>query len=437
MQHTLSSLLIVALTTIGAAAQESANWTQWRGPLATGESPSGNPPVSWSETKNVRWKRALPGKGHSSPIVCGERIFLTSAEPFGGKFEPQYSGAPGAHDNVPVSQRHRFLVIAVDRTSGKIVWQQSVKETVPHEGGHHTGSQASASPVMDAQHVYASFGSHGLYCLDHGGKTVWTKTLGKMNTKHGHGEGASPALFGNTLVVNWDHEGGSFIVALDSATGEERWRVERDEPTSWTSPIIVEHAGQPQAIVCGTQRVRGYDLKSGQILWKCGGLSANVVATPIYADGMLFAASSYDTRALLAINLNGASGDLTDTDHVVWSRVHGTPYVPSPVLYRDALYFLRHYQGIMTRVDAKTGAERGDPMRLGEIRNVFASPVAAAGRIYITDLDGTTQVISHDQFPRVLSVNRLDDSFSASAAIVGDELFLRGEKNLYSLRATP
>jgi outer membrane protein assembly factor BamB len=237
----------------------------------------------------------------------------------------------------------------------------------------------------------------------------------------------------DTLIVNWDHEGSSFLVALDKRTGQERWKVKRNEVTSWATPIIVSHAGKTQVIVSGTSRVRGYDLANGKVLWECGGLSSNIVASPVAADGMVFAGSSYDTRALVAIRLDGAKGDITGTNRVAWSRNRSTPYVPSPLLYGDALYFLGHYQGVLTRVNAKTGEDRPGTFRLAGIQDVYASPVGAAGRVYITDRDGTTLVLSHAEKPKVLAENQLDDTFNASAAIAGRELFLRGERWLYCL----
>ena len=381
----------------------------------------------------MRWKLKLPGLGHSTPVVWSDRIFLTSAVPVGDELPPKFSGRPGAHDNIPVTRRHQFLVIAAKRADGQIAWQMKVNEALPHEGGHYTTSLASASPVTDGEHLIAYFGSYGLYCLDFDGKVLWRKHLGLMHSKHGHGEGSSPALFGNIVVVNWDHEEQSFIVALDKRSGVELWREPRDEVTSWASPLIVTHQGRQQVIVCGTTRVRGYHLQTGEVIWECGGLSANVVATPVAANGMVYVGSSYEMRSMLAIKLDGAAGDITHTDQVVWRRGDRTPYVPSPLLYGDHLYFLRHYQGILTRVEAQTGYEPTGPFRLGNLRDVYASPVAAAKRIYITDLDGVTQVISNDEIPRVLAVNRLDDSFSASAAIAGDEFFLRGREFLYCL----
>jgi outer membrane protein assembly factor BamB len=428
--------LIVLLCVTSAHAQDQRaedNWPTWRGPFGTGVGPHADPPVEWDEETNVRWKTALPGLGHSSPVVWGDRIFLTTAIPVGDALPPRASRAPGAHDNLPVTHKQQFVVLAMDRRDGSIAWQQPVHEELPHEGWHYTGSVASISPVTDGRRVIASFGSYGVYCLDVDGNVMWERQLGKLQIKHGHGESSTPALYGETVIVNWDQEQGSFIVALDAATGGEKWRQPRDEETSWSSPIVIEYDGQPQTVVSGTTRIRGYDLETGRVLWECGGLSSNVVASPVFGDGMVFAGSSYETRSLLAIRLDGTRGDVTGTKQVAWSRNDRTPYVPSPLLYDGALYFLYHYQGVLSRVEAQTGKEPTGPFRLPEITDVYSSPVAAAGRIYITDRDGTTLVMSAGKNPRALARNRLDDTFSASAALVGPEMYLRGEKALYCL----
>ena len=439
-RHALCLIGIFWFTATMAAANErdqhdgaESNWPQWRGPLGTGVAPNADPPVEWSETKNIRWKVALPGKGHSTPIVWRDRIYLTTAVPYGEKLPPKHSTAPGTHDGVPVTQRHEFVVLAINRGDGKIVWQKTVNKKLPHEGGHYTGSLASNSMVTDGEHLFAFFGSHGLYCLDMHGEVKWQKQFGEMQTKHGHGESISPALYGDTVVINWDHDGPCYVVAFDKRTGQQLWKVDREEDTSWSSPIIIEHEDKPLLIVAGTNRVRGYDLANGKVVWECGGLSSNVVATPVYADGMLFAGSSYEKRSLLAIRLDRAKGDITGSDRVAWSRSRGTPYVPSPLLYGDSLYFLTHYQGILTRVTAQTGEDRPGPIRLGGIGNVYASPVAASRRVYVSDLDGNTMVLSHEDKPRELALNHLNDVFAASAAIVGCELFLRGERFLYCI----
>jgi outer membrane protein assembly factor BamB len=420
---------------VGGSADRE--WPQWRGPLGTGVAPHADPPVEWSEDRNVRWKVELPGRGHSTPIVWGDRIFLTAAVPHGEALKPATGERRGAHDNAPLTHRHEFVVLAVDRRDGRVQWKRTVNDGVPAEAGHRTGSLASHSPVTDGEHLFAYFGSRGLYALDLDGNPRWQVDLGEMETLHGHGEGSSPALAGETLVVNWDHEGQSFLAAFDKRTGAERWRVEREEVTSWATPIIVEHGGRRQIVTSGTRRVRGYDLATGEVIWECGGLSHNVVASPVAGDGMVFAGSSYEKQALLAIRLDGAKGDITGTDQVVWTRAHGAPYVPSPLLYGGWLYFLHHYQGILSRVGAGSGQERPATRRLPGIGNVYASPVGAAGRVYVTDLEGTTLVMSHGDGTEVLAVNRLDDRFSASAAIAGRDLFLRGERHLYCLAAPP
>jgi len=411
-------------------------WPAWRGPLATGEAPLSQPPTTWSESENLRWKARLPGRGHGSPIVWGNRVFVTTAIPVGDELPSRSTKAPGAHDNIPVSRRQQFAALAIDRETGTVVWQRVLREAFPHDGGgHYTGSLASQSPVTDGTRLYVSFGSEGIFALDWQGAVVWERDLGKMYPVHGHGEGSSPAVWRDLLFVNWDHEPESFLVALDSGTGEERWRVARDEITSWGSPVIIDHRGEPQLVVSGTRRIRAYRPETGELIWECGGLSTNVVASPVAGDGFLFAGSSYDTKAFLAIRLEGARGDLTGGEQVVWSRNRATPYVPSPLLAGGTLFFLHHYQGVLIGVDPRTGEDRPGAFRLPGMTDVYASPVAAAGRIYITDRDGTTVVYQQGERPKFVAENRLEDRFSASAAMAGREFFLRGERWLYCLEA--
>lgn len=415
------------------AASSEAHWPRWRGPLDTGEGPRANPPIEWSPDKNIRWKLAIPGHGHSTPVIWGDRLYLTTAIPIGKKLDPTYSGREGAHNNLPITNRQEFAVIAISRSKGKIDWQKTVHREIPHEGAHESASLASNSPITDGARVYAYFGSRGLFCLGAEGKLLWKKQFGKKHTKHGHGEGASPTLHGDTLIVNWDHQEQSFLTALNKRTGQEIWKKQRDELTSWATPIVVNHDGRRQVIVPGTGRLRAYDLKTGDVIWECGGLSANICASPVAADGMVFAGSSYVKRGFIAVNLAGARGDITGTDNVAWTRVRGTPYVPSPLLYRDSLYFFNHYQNVLTRMNARTGKDDPGAMRLPGIGNIYASPVAARGRIYITDLDGSTLVMSADPEPKLLFLNHLNDSFAASPALAENELFLRGAKHLYCI----
>ena len=427
------ALILLPLQAAEGEPAGEGHWPQWRGPLGTGVAPQGDPPVEWAEDRNVRWKLPLPGSGHGTPVIWGDRIFLTTAIPYGDVVDGTYPEDHGAHDNVAPNRRLHFVVLAVDREAGKILWQRTVHSGSPHEGTHTTGSWASASPVTDGEHLFASFGSQGLYALTPDGEPVWHKDLGDMRIRHSHGEGSSPALHGNTLVINWDHQGDSFVVALDKATGRERWRSDRDEITSWSSPLIVQHRGKAQVVIAATGRVRGYDLKTGRLLWQCGGLSRNVVASPVAAGGYVYVANSYDAQVMMAIRLEVAKGDITGTDAVAWTLHRHTPYVPSPLLYEGQLFFVKHLQSFLSAVDAKTGKVLFGPARLPVPQMIFASPVGAADRIYVAGRGGVTTVLKRSNRFEVLAVNRLEDSFSASPAVAGDALYLRGERYLYRL----
>jgi len=402
--------------------------------MANGVGPQANPPIHWSETNNVRWKIPVPGKAHSSPIVFGDSVYVLSAVPVGKAEKPVYDDAPGVHDSVPVTHRHQFVVFAINRRDGTVSWKKVLREEWPHEGGHVTGSLASSSPVTDGERLYVFFGSRGLYCLDLNGELKWSKDLGRMHTLHAHGEGSSPVLHGDTLIVCWDQEADSFLYAFDKRTGKQLWKVPRDEKTAWSTPLVVEHEGKAQVIVSATKRVRGYDLATGAQLWECAGLTDNVVSSPVHTDGVVIAGNSYYSQAMLAIRLAGAKGDITGTTNVLWKLNRMTPYVSSPLLYDDTLYFLRHNQNILLRLEPLTGKPRGEALRLEGINDfIFASPVAAAGRIYVTSRDGVTVVLRHDKENATLAVNKLEDSFSASPALVDRELYLRGERFLYCI----
>jgi outer membrane protein assembly factor BamB len=423
---------VMALAALSPAAggEATAKWPWWRGPLGNGTSPDGDPPVRWSEQENVRFKVPIDGDGLATPIVWDDRIYVLSALSLDGGDEETHPAPESSEKALP---KQRFLVTAYDRHDGSVAWQRVADERVPHEGHHLESAWANASPVTDGERLYAHFGSAGTYAYTLEGDLVWEVDLGDMTTRLGYGEGSSPALHGDTLVVNWDHEGDSFVVALDKNTGEERWRRDRPgEPTSWSTPVIHEHEGRVQVIVAAHGRTRAYDIRNGDVLWSLSGLGLNVIPTPIYDSGILYLASGKrDYPRMLAVDLHGARGNLDGTDAVLWTRDRDTPYVSTPLLYRGQLYFFKHVRSILTSVDAKTG-ETLFSERLG-LGRVFASPVAAAGRIYLFGREGEALVLRPGPKLEILAKNTLDDGFDASPAIVGGDLYLRGRRFLYAV----
>jgi outer membrane protein assembly factor BamB len=430
--------LFGSLISADKPADDDKNWTQWRGPLGTGVSPGGNPAIEWSETKNVRWKVAIPGRGHSTPIIWEDQMFLTTAIESG-------PGAAARNQNVgqqrqrrgPPSTRaaniYKFVVLAMNRQDGRILWQRTVHEERPQEATHEFGSWASNSAVTDGEHVYAYFGSHGLYCLDMKGNLKWERDFGQMSKRMEFGEGSSPVLYGDKIIVLWDHEGDSFVVALDKKTGRDIWKVDRDEGSSWSTPLVVEVNGKSQVVTSATKLVRSYDLDTGNLIWECSGMTANVIPMPVYADGLLYVMSGFRGYALLAIRIADAKGDITDSDVIVWKHDRDTPYTPSPLLVNSRLYFLRSNNGIISCFDAKTGKPLYGKQRLEGMGNVFTSPVAAQDRIYIMGQNGTTYVVKEGPEFEILAKNSLDDQFHASPVIIGDLMYLRGFENIYCI----
>jgi outer membrane protein assembly factor BamB len=440
-----AALSALALVGAGASSQPSASrstaareagarfWPQWRGPLGTGEAPSARPPIEWSEAKNVRWKVEVPGRGKSTPVVWGDLVFVTTALPSVKPAAPGATSVGSSHPAVRAAETPiEFVVFAFSRADGKPRWRRTVREELPHEGTHQDGTYASGSVLTDGARVYAFFGSRGLYAFDMQGAPQWEKDLGRMQTRNAFGEGASPALHGDTLVVNWDHEGSDFIVALDSRTGREKWRRQRDEPTTWATPHIAVHGGKAQVVVNGRNRVVSYDLVSGEPLWQAPGLTENVIPSPVSGDGMVFAMSGFRGNVARAIDLGLARGEVSAAPALVWSYERDTPYVPSPLLYRGGLYFLKSNSGVLTQLDAKTGTVRYTH-RLEATPNVYASPVAADGRVYVVGREGSTVVLSAGPEPKVLATNALDESTDASLALVDSEIYLRGSKHLYRI----
>jgi outer membrane protein assembly factor BamB len=428
MALTLSLALVAPMRAADADGQ--AYWPQWRGPFATGASDRADPPVEWSETKNVRWKVEIPGRGSASPVVWGDRIFLLTAVPKDGDAAAAHQPLGG----VKPRGLHRYVVLALDRKTGKIVWEQTAREAVPSEAAHQdNGTWASSSAVTDGELVIASFESQGIYAYDMSGKLVWQKDLGDKRMRNEFGEGSTPALHGRYLIVVWDHQGESFVVALDKRTGDEIWRMKRDEIDSWATPLVVEHEGRAQVVTAGMNRLRSYDLETGKIVWESAGVTMNPIPSPVAADGMVFVTSGFRGNSLKAIRLGDAKGEVTGSPALAWSLDRDTPYVPSPLLYRGVLYILKTNSGVLSAFDAKTGTPRYQVQRIEGVPNVFASPVGAAGRVYVVGREGTTAVIKDGPSFEMIGTNTLDDHFDASPALVDREMFLRGTKYLYCL----
>jgi len=472
----LRTALIIGLAVVPALSasaadvesEQASHWHQWRGPLANGVAPHGDPPVEWGEDKNVRWKVELPGQGTSTPIIWDNKILILTAiktdqkpetadaenpEAEAEKAETKSAdekaddagesrprrrgrfgrrGGRGRFGSTQPTNIHEFVVLCLDRSTGDVLWQHTAREELPHEGHHRDHGFASGSPTTDGQLLYASFGSRGIFCYTLDGEPRWDRDLGDMRTRNGFGEGASPTLIGDKLIVNWDHEGEDFVAALDANTGETRWQVDRDEPTGWSTPLAVEYDGKTQVVVNGTNRVKAYDLESGEVLWECGGQTVNAIPSPVTANGLVFCMSGFRGSAAFAIPA-GSSGDLTETEEYLWRHSGGTPYVPSPLLSGDLLYFTKGNAAVLNVLDARTGEYVIENQRLPGMRGVYASPVSASGRVYIVGRDGKAVVLREGAEFEVLAENELDDPIDASPAIVGKEMYLRGNKHLYCI----
>ncbi|MDQ3069974.1 MAG: PQQ-like beta-propeller repeat protein [Acidobacteriota bacterium] len=435
-------VLVIAMAAAPAAQRPApvSHWQQWRGPAHTGVAP-GAAPLTWSDTANVAWKMEIPGRGFSSPIVWGDRVFVTTAVPIGAP------AAPAAATPAPQGRRggggaalveHEFKVMALDRASGKVVWQKTAAVATPHEAHHQMyGSFASNSPVTDGRRVYASFGSRGLFVYDMNGNEVWKKDFGvQLRMRLQFGEGAAPVLHGDRLIMLMDNESGSFLSMLNAATGKELWRTDRpDGMTNWSTPLVVEHNGVKQIVVSASAKVRSYAFETGKPIWEAAGLGQNTIPQPVHAGDHVLVMSGYRNPKLMAIRL-GREGDLTGTDAVTWTLDRGLSYTASPVLHEGVLYFITDTAQV-SAVKAATGEPLYQQVRLPKPYNIKASPVAAGGRIYFATEEGDVIVakLGSASF-EILATNTLaDQSFIATPAIAGGELFLRSRTHLIKIRS--
>ena len=462
----ISSLMsLIALTTVvlvaGSAGSDPAHWPQWRGPFFNGMARTAAP-VEFSDTKNIKWKVAIPGRGFSTPVIWGDRIFLTTAVPTGKVAQPASpatteqsqnppalnpgalnSGAPnsggsrgqgrgGPGGGAGANEEQKFVVMCLDKKTGKTLWERVAKVATPHEGYHRQyGSFASNAPVTDGRYLYASFGSRGIYCYDLDGKLIWEKDLGvQMRIKLQFGEGSAPALYGNLLIHNFDHEDGSFVVALDKGTGKEVWRTSRDETSAWATPLIADLKGKKQVVISASKKVRAYDPDNGKLIWECAGLGANVIPMPVQQNDLVYAMSGFRDPKLMAIRL-GREGDLTGSDAIVWSQTRGMSYTPSPVLHDNKLYTLTD-NAMLSCFNATTGEPYYQQQRLPQPDSFKASPIGAGGNLYLASESGVVTVVKMGEKFEVAATNTLaDQMFVASPIVAEGELFLRSKTHVF------
>jgi outer membrane protein assembly factor BamB len=419
------------------------DWPQWRG-LNNDGMARGDAPHEWSDTKNIAWRVAIPGRGNSSPIIWGDKIFLTTAVPTdaattSAAAQPPQTAPPRRQGRGPggganAGREHKFVMMCLDRRNGKVLWERVARVATPHEGYHHQyGSFASNTPVTDGKNVYAFFGSRGIYCYDLNGKLLWEKAFSPMRMRLGFGEGVAAVLDGNSLYLKFDQEQGSHLLALDKQTGKEIWRVSRDEGSSWSPPLIITHNGRRQMIVSASAKVRSYDPATGKLIWECAGLGSNVIPAPVISGGVVYVMSGHRDPNLLAIRL-GHEGDLTGTDAILWTNNRGNSYTASPVLHDGKLYFVSD-SGMLSCLDARTGKAHYQQQRLPRSYNFKSSPVGANGKLYLATEEGDVVVVRMGEKYEVLAVNTLSDQmFIATPAISGGSLYLRSQEALYCIR---
>lgn len=403
------AITLALLGDVGYADQ----WAHWRGPTGNGVAPDANPPVEFGPSKNLKWKVPIPGRGSSSPVVWEKQIFVTAAVP------------------TAKSNEFDFRLLSIDRGTGQVQWSQSAVIAKPHEGTHKTNGFASASPCTDGERVYAHFGSQGLFCYTMAGKLEWKRDFGNMQIRNGFGEGSSPTLADDWIIVPWDQEGQSMLFALDKKTGETVWEVPRNEPTCWATPLLVSDAsGRKQIVMNGQTAARGYDLKTGEELWRCGGQTQRPCASAVAMDGVAYVASGFRGSFIGAFDLTGR-GDLKGSKNVLWTQSKDTPDVASPLLTNGRLYYYKEKSGLLTCLEAKTGKALFSASRVPGVTGTYASPVAAAGRIYLTDRGGAITVIEDAPSLNVLATNQVGEGVDATPAPVGSELIVRGENHLF------
>ncbi|MGH9319978.1 MAG: PQQ-binding-like beta-propeller repeat protein [Vicinamibacteria bacterium] len=413
-------------------------WPGWRGPDGRGVSTETNLPSEWGPDRNVIWKVPIDGQGHSSPVVWGNRVFLTSdveGPLVPGARAPVHieNGQEFLHpDSKGADRSHRLEVLALDRVTGALVWKHVVHDDVVYDNRHDQGSYAAPTPVTDGERVFAYFESQGVHAFDFEGKLLWSNSLGPIGSM-GMGPGTSPLLFENILILQCDEDMGekSFIAALEKRTGEEIWRRTRPVQSSWATPVIVSGPKGPELVTSGFEWVIAYDPRSGEELWRVQGVQSNAIPSPVAGEGMVIVSTGYPDKRVFAIEI-GRRGDLTGTDAILWQFEKGTAYVPSPILYRDYLYLMND-KGIVTCLEAKSGRLVYEGGRVPVPAFFMASFVAAEGKLFLTSQDGDTFVVRAGPEHEVLATSSVGEPVYASPAISQGSFFIRGTKHLFRI----
>jgi outer membrane protein assembly factor BamB len=430
---------IACLVFLVSTAFADPNWPQWRGPDGQGVSAETGLPTEWSGTKNVKWKTPIEGRGHSSPIVWGKKIFLTTAldgkkvagRP-AGVTHRMSDGSDFVHpDAMGADFTHTMKVICIDRESGKILWERVAYEGEVKDSRHKVGSFASSTPATDGKYVFAFFGSEGLYAYDYSGKLVWKKDLGTLGTAS-VGYGVSPILYQNLLLMQCDDSGGhSFIAAFDKKTGKEVWRVKREVDITWSTPVLVHTGKRVELVTAAIEAIISYDPLTGKELWRHKGLESNAVPTPVVSKDLVVFSSGSPLKIALALRAGG-SGDVTGTSALVWSYNKGTAYVPSPITYGDYVYLMTG-NGTITCLETATGKVIYEGGRVPKATLFWASPVAFEGKILLTSEEGDTFILKAGPKHELLRTNSLGEPVYASPAIADGRIFIRGEHTLFAI----
>jgi len=461
-RYLLAAFTVVCLG-VNLFAQDNSlvqeNWHQFRGPVGNGVSDSAKPPIEWNAEKNIAWKTEIPGSGSGSPIVWGDRVFVVTAVPvetgeetkpserlsrdqIREKFDEDQDGQlSGSERSAAIEfmqeQRRRsikpqqFVVYCFDRKDGARLWKQIAVEQKPFDSHHDDHGYASASPVTDGEHLFVSFGSYGIYCYDMDGQLIWKRTdLGEMKTRAGFGEGSSLALYGDKLILPWDHEGQSRIEVIDKANGKTVWKKARDEPSNWLTPRVVVVNSRPMVIHGGENFTRGYDLETGDEIWKAAGLTSRPVASSVVKGQIAVFASARRGPAMAAFHLD-RTGEVSEK---AWMINRQTPDCPSLALSENRLYFLSGNQALISCANFDSGELFFGPNRLSGLSGIYSSPVVADGKVFVTGRNGKTVVLQDGSDFKVLQSNDIGEPVDATLALAGDQIFIRGNKHLFCVQ---